>query len=83
MHPEILEGVELVGDCNFRGVHIILQLKLSSNPGTPGREANFQDKSAALSAFSQKAAAAAGMVAAGVRHNKRLADQLIHNAQEV
>ncbi|XP_052745183.1 vinculin [Bicyclus anynana] len=51
--------------------------------GTPGREANFQDKAAALSAFSAKAAAAAGMVAAGVRHNKRLADQLIHNAQEV
>ncbi|CAH2098991.1 unnamed protein product [Euphydryas editha] len=51
--------------------------------GTPGREANFQEKSAALAAFSQKAAAAAGMVAAGMRHNKRLADQLIHNAQEV
>ncbi|XP_045456604.1 vinculin [Melitaea cinxia] len=51
--------------------------------GTPGREANFQEKANALSAFSQKAAAAASMVAAGVRHNKRLADQLIHNAQEV
>ncbi|XP_069362804.1 vinculin isoform X5 [Maniola hyperantus] len=51
--------------------------------GTPGREANFHDRSNALAAFSQKAAAAAGMVAAGVRHNKRLADQLIHNAQEV
>ncbi|XP_064075160.1 vinculin isoform X2 [Vanessa tameamea] len=51
--------------------------------GTPGREQNFQEKSAALAAFSHKAAAAASMVAAGVRHNKKLADQLIHNAQEV
>ncbi|XP_050357286.1 vinculin isoform X2 [Nymphalis io] len=51
--------------------------------GTPGREQNFQEKSAALAAFSHKAAAAASMVAEGVRHNKRLADQLIHNAQEV
>ena len=51
--------------------------------GTPGREPNFHDKAAALGAFSQRAVAAAGVVAAGVGHNKRLADQLIHNAQQV
>ncbi|KAL0859673.1 hypothetical protein ABMA27_010792 [Loxostege sticticalis] len=50
--------------------------------GTPGRESNFHDKAAALQAFSQKAAAAANMVAAG-DHSKRLADQLAHNAQQV
>ncbi|CAH0599023.1 unnamed protein product [Chrysodeixis includens] len=51
--------------------------------GTPGREAHFQDKAAALQAFSQRAAGAAALVAAGAGHNKRLADQLIHNAHQV
>ncbi|KAM3956903.1 LOW QUALITY PROTEIN: vinculin [Aphomia sociella] len=51
--------------------------------GTPGREANFHEKAAALQAFSQRAAAAAHMVAAGAGSNKRLADQLIHNAHQV
>ncbi|XP_026318177.1 vinculin-like [Hyposmocoma kahamanoa] len=51
--------------------------------GTPNREPNFHDKAAALAAFSHKAASAANMVAVGVGHNKRLADQLIHNAQQV
>ncbi|KAH9637811.1 hypothetical protein HF086_017589 [Spodoptera exigua] len=55
----------------------------SPYPGTPGRESHFHDKAAALAAFSARAAAAAGVVAAGVGHNKRLADQLIHNAQQV
>ncbi|XP_063834865.1 vinculin [Ostrinia nubilalis] len=50
--------------------------------GTPGREANFHDKAAALQAFSQRAAAAAAMVAAG-DHSKRLADQLQHSARQV
>ncbi|XP_045507640.1 vinculin [Colias croceus] len=51
--------------------------------GTPGREARFEEKARALEAFSSRAAAAADMVAAGVRHNKRLADLLHHNAKEV
>ncbi|XP_063370152.1 vinculin [Cydia amplana] len=51
--------------------------------GTPGREANFHDKAAALQAFSQRAAATAHMVAANSHHNKRLADQLTHHAREV
>ncbi|KAH9628215.1 hypothetical protein HF086_003047 [Spodoptera exigua] len=56
---------------------------VNAPPGTPGRESHFHDKAAALAAFSARAAAAAGVVAAGVGHNKRLADQLIHNAQQV
>ncbi|CAG4985153.1 unnamed protein product [Colias eurytheme] len=51
--------------------------------GTPGRESRFEEKARALEAFSSRAAAAADMVAAGVRHNKRLADLLHHNAKEV
>ncbi|XP_052753588.1 vinculin [Galleria mellonella] len=51
--------------------------------GTPGREASFQEKAAALQAFSQRAAAAAAMVAAGAGSNKRLADQLLHVASQV
>ncbi|XP_049881942.1 vinculin [Pectinophora gossypiella] len=51
--------------------------------GTPGREANFQSTAAALAAFSARAANAAHLVAAGAGHNKRLADQLLHNAQQV
>ncbi|XP_035456928.2 vinculin [Spodoptera frugiperda] len=56
---------------------------VNAPPGTPGRESTFHDKAAGLAAFSARAAAAAGVVAAGVGHNKRLADQLIHNAQQV
>ncbi|XP_041983390.1 vinculin [Aricia agestis] len=52
-------------------------------PGTPNREANFHDKSAALAAFSARAAAAGNMVAATVPHNKRLADLLTSSAREV
>ncbi|XP_038219252.1 vinculin [Zerene cesonia] len=51
--------------------------------GSAGREARFEERARALQAFSARAAAAAGMVAAGVRHNKRLADLLHHNAKEV
>ncbi|XP_047516631.1 vinculin isoform X3 [Pieris napi] len=51
--------------------------------GTPGRELKFEEKANGLQAFSGKAAAAADMVAAGVRHNKKLADMLHHNAKEV
>ncbi|CAH0731450.1 unnamed protein product, partial [Brenthis ino] len=51
--------------------------------GTPGREATLQTRASALAAFSARAAAAAGSVAAGLGHHKRLADQLLHNAQEV
>ncbi|CAH0687078.1 unnamed protein product [Chilo suppressalis] len=55
---------------------------VNAPPGTPNREANFHDKAAALQAFSQRAAAAAHMVAQG-DHNKRLADQLNHYSQQV
>ncbi|XP_053618878.1 vinculin isoform X2 [Plodia interpunctella] len=51
--------------------------------GTPNREANFHDKAAALAAFSARAAAAAHLVAAANGNNKRLADQLTHQAREV
>ncbi|KAI5639042.1 vinculin family domain-containing protein [Phthorimaea operculella] len=51
--------------------------------GVPGREQNFHDKAAALAAFSARAANAAHMVACGAGHNKRLADQLLHNKQQV
>ncbi|XP_059047686.1 vinculin [Achroia grisella] len=51
--------------------------------GTPGRDANFQEKAAALQAFSARAAAAGGMVAARSASNKRLADQLLHVAAQV
>ncbi|XP_068624642.1 vinculin [Battus philenor] len=51
--------------------------------GTPGREANFAERAAALRAFSARAAAAAGVVAAAARHDKRLADHLAHNKREV
>lgn len=51
--------------------------------GTPGRESNFHDKAAALKAFSTRAALTANMVAAANGDNKRLADQLIHNANQV
>uniref|UniRef100_A0A2A4JNP8 Vinculin n=1 Tax=Heliothis virescens TaxID=7102 RepID=A0A2A4JNP8_HELVI len=51
--------------------------------GTPGRESQFHEKAAALAAFSQRACAAAGVVAAGCGHNKRLADQLTQNANQV
>ncbi|XP_045539587.1 vinculin [Papilio machaon] len=50
--------------------------------GSPGREANFLERASALQAFSARAAAAAGVVAAAA-HDKRLADQLIHNKREV
>ncbi|XP_072945946.1 vinculin [Epargyreus clarus] len=51
--------------------------------GTPGREANFEQRAAALQAFSARAAATAGVVAATSRHNKRLADLLAHHAHQV
>nr|XP_049705344.1 vinculin isoform X3 [Helicoverpa armigera] len=51
--------------------------------GTPGRESQFHEKAAALAAFSQRACAAADVVAAGCGHNKRLADQLTQNARQV
>lgn len=51
--------------------------------GTPNREPNFHDKATALSAFSRRCAGAANMVCAGAGHNKRLADQLTHNAHQV
>lgn len=51
--------------------------------GAAGREATFQEKAAALGAFSARAAAAAGVVAAGARHRKRLADQLHDSAHQV
>ncbi|GBP04691.1 Vinculin [Eumeta japonica] len=51
--------------------------------GTIGRESNFHDKAATLSTFSDRAAHTARMVAASAGANKRLADQLIHNATQV
>ncbi|VVC87569.1 unnamed protein product [Leptidea sinapis] len=51
--------------------------------GTPGRESKFEEKANALEAFSKRATAAAEMVAANVRHNKRVADPLLHAAREV
>ncbi|XP_013174652.1 PREDICTED: vinculin-like [Papilio xuthus] len=50
--------------------------------GSAGREANFLERASALQAFSARAAAAAGVVAAAA-HDKRLADQLLHNKREV
>ncbi|XP_048487012.1 vinculin isoform X3 [Plutella xylostella] len=50
--------------------------------GTIGREANFNDKAAALKAFSHRAATTAHMVAAAA-DNKRLADRLAHTATQV
>lgn len=56
---------------------------VNAPPGTPGRESNFNEKAGALSAFSVRAAGAASVVAAATGHNKKLADQLLHNAQQV
>ncbi|XP_013148965.1 PREDICTED: vinculin [Papilio polytes] len=50
--------------------------------GSPNREANFLERASALQAFSARAAAAAAVVAAAA-HDKRLADQLLHNKREV
>ncbi|CAB3241368.1 unnamed protein product [Arctia plantaginis] len=56
---------------------------VNAPPGAAGREAAFHERAQALGAFSARAAAAAHVVAAGARHNKRLADQLHNNAQQV
>ncbi|XP_050671830.1 vinculin [Leptidea sinapis] len=56
---------------------------VNAPPGTPGRESKFEEKANALEAFSKRATAAAEMVAANVRHNKRVADPLLHAAREV
>ncbi|CAK1595344.1 unnamed protein product [Parnassius mnemosyne] len=50
--------------------------------GTANREANFSERAAALQAFSGRACAAAGVVAAAA-HHKRLADPLAHHARQV
>lgn len=56
---------------------------VAAPPGAAGREAELQQRAAALRAFSGRAAAAARTVAAGAGHHKRLADQLLHYAAQV
>ena len=51
--------------------------------GTPGREANFAEKAANLSAFGNRVAKTARLVAAGSGGNKKLAEALLASASQV